>query len=148
MIRQTRRMRRSLLAFALLAGCAQPWIVAKKMPRFSTAELSWTYADGVVTPTGKLKKPYTIDARSPTSHWLGQAHTVMLGRVGIYEGVVRFCVDPRGRTRSVTMATSTGDGGLDHVLRQTVEGWRFWAASFDGRPIEACTQAKFVVTYE
>jgi TonB family protein len=139
-------MRWSLaLALALLAGCAQPWIVAKKVS--SSASSEWTYTEDV-TSAERLIKAVAIHAPNPNRQQLARAHTVKVGRVGTYEGAVRFCVRPRGTVRSDGMATPTGDAGLDHVLRQQVERWRFKPAILAGRPIEACSTVRFVVRFE
>jgi TonB family protein len=140
-------MRRSLLVFALLAGCAHGWIVAKMSP-FPLKSLSWTYAEGAVTPAGKLIEAVAVYAPNPTDERLAQADTIRLGKVGTREGVVRFCVTVQGRTRSIETSTTTRDLALDYSLREAVGKWRFKPAILNGRPIEACSTAKFVVTFE
>lgn len=134
------------LAFALLAGCAQGWIVPKMSP-FPSASLSWTYAEEV-TSAGRLIDAIAIYAPNPTDERLAGVDTIRLGKVGTREGVVQFCVTVEGRTRSVATEIPTRDRALDHALREAVGKWRFKPAIFNGRPIEVCSRARFVVTFE
>lgn len=135
------------LALALtLAGCAQGWIVPKMSP-FAAASLSWVYPVG--TPSGwKLIEAVALYAPNPTDERLARANTVRSGMVGTREGAVRFCVTRQGKTRSLATETSTRDRALDDALREAVGKWRFKPAFLAGRPIEACSTARFVVTFE
>lgn len=57
-------------------------------------------------------------------------------------GVVRYCVDARGRTIGLE-SRPPGDPQIDRILRDTVAGWRFRPLQVDGKPQTACTTVTF-----
>jgi hypothetical protein len=57
-------------------------------------------------------------------------------------GVVRYCVDARGRTLGIE-SRPPGDPQIDRILRDTVAGWRFRPWMVDGEPKTACTTVTF-----
>lgn len=144
-------MRRSLLVVLLGTGCAQvgaiPTGERAVPPLLCQDEFAWSYDRGIASAEG-ARHPQPIEAPCPPNEKLAATKTAMIDMPASIEGAVRFCVGVDGQTKDVATETATGDTKLDGVLRETVAGWRFRPAELSGRTVEACSTARFVMSFE
>lgn len=59
-------------------------------------------------------------------------------------GIVKVCLDTRGRVASAAMARSTGYAAYDRAILGAVRGWRYQPYRVDGEAVPACTVVNFV----
>jgi hypothetical protein len=57
---------------------------------------------------------------------------------------VKLCLDSTGLPSAVTMLKSSGYRAYDHLLRRTIEDWRYRPFEIDGKPVPVCTAVTFI----